>query len=162
MAAGDQLPGEGPEAKILKLNRLYLFISQVNQMIVRAADEATLFKEACRIAVNVGQFRMAWIGLIDEHTQKVVPVMQAGEGLDYLSKIKTISIADVPEGRGPTGTAIREGRYIVCNDIENDPQMAPWQEAALGRGYHSSIALPISKRGKVIGAFGLYATVKNF
>jgi PAS domain S-box-containing protein len=131
-------------------------------MIVRAADEATLFKEACRIAVSVGQFRMAWIGLIDEHTKKVVPVMQAGEGLDYLSKIKTISIADVPEGRGPTGTAIREGRYIVCNDIENDPQMAPWQEAALGHGYHSSIALPIFKRGKVIGAFGLYAPVKNF
>ena len=52
------------EEKIIKANRLYFFISQINQMIVRTRDEATLFKEACQIAVSEGKFRMAWIGMI--------------------------------------------------------------------------------------------------
>ncbi len=150
------------EEKIQKAKRLYYFISQVNQMIVRTTDEATLFKEACTIAVNLGQFRMAWIGMINEETKQVVPVMHAGEESNYLSEIKIISVADVPAGRGPTGKALREGRYIICNDIENDPSMLPWKEEALNRDYLSSMCLPIKKFGKVIGAFSLYADAKNF
>jgi PAS domain S-box-containing protein len=150
------------EQKIIKANRLYFFISQVNQMIVRTTDEATLFREACNIAVELGQFRMAWIGIIDETTKMVVPVTHAGEETGYLSQIKPVSVADVPAGKGPTGTALREDRYIVCNDIKTAPEMAPWREAALERGYHSSIALPIRKFGKVVGVFSVYASEKNF
>ncbi len=150
------------EQKIIKANRLYAFISQINQMIVRTTDEKTLFAEACHIAVNIGKFKMAWIGIIDEQTQKVVPLVYAGEERNYLTKIKIISVNDVPEGRGPTGTAIRQGKYTICNDIENDPQMAPWKEAALERGYLSSMAIPIRKLGKVIGTFSFYASEKNF
>ena len=150
------------EEKILKANRLYLFISQINQMIVRTTDETTLFKEACDIAVNLGKFKMAWIGLIDNDTKSVIPVMHAGEEKEYLSVIKTISADDIPSGRGPIGTAIREERYIVCNDIENDPKMRLWKEEALARGYHSLMALPIKKFGKTIGAFSFNAAEKNF
>ena len=150
------------EQKIIKANRLYAFISQINQMIVRTTDEKTLFAEACHIAVNIGKFKMAWIGIIDEQNQKVVPLVFAGEERKYLTKIKIISVNDVPEGRSPTGTAIRQGKYIICNDIENDPQMASWKEAALERGYLSSMAIPIRKFGKVIGAFSFYASEKNF
>jgi hypothetical protein len=75
-------------------------------MIVRTTDEA-LFKEACTIAVERGKFKMAWIGLIDEVNNEL-PAVVAGEDTAYLSKIKTISTKDIPEGRGPVGTAIRE------------------------------------------------------
>lgn len=150
------------ELKIFKANRLYFFISQVNQMIVRTTDETTLFKEACRIAVELGRFRMAWIGIVNEQTKVVQPVMFAGEESGYLSEIKKIIAADVPEGIGPTGKAVREGQYVICNDIATDPMMKLWRNAALERGYFSSMALPIKKFGKVIGAFSFYATEKNF
>ena len=150
------------EEKILKANRLYFFISQVNQMIVRTTNQETLFKEACRIAVELGKFSLAWIGLVDEATESVVPVVHAGEENKYLSEIKPISIKDIPEGHGPTGQAIRNGQYYICNDIEADPAMDPWKDAALSRGYRSSMSLPIIKSGKVVGAFSFYAPVKNF
>jgi PAS domain S-box-containing protein len=150
------------EEKTEKAKRLYYFISQVNQVIVRTTDETTLYKQACSIAVELGKFRMAWIGMIDEKTQKVIPVMHAGEESGYLSRIKIISVADVPAGRGPTGTALREGRYIICNDIENDASMLPWKKEAINRDYLSSMCLPIKKFGKVIGSFSLYANTKNF
>ncbi|MBP6180730.1 PAS domain S-box protein [Flavobacterium sp.] len=150
------------EQKIVKANRLYLFISQMNQMIVRTTDEQTLFREACNIAVNIGMFRMAWIGMVDEATKKVIPQMIAGDEKGYLSKIRSISVEDVPQGRGPAGTAIREEQYIVCNDIKNDTRMAPWRDEALERGYFSLIAIPIKKFGKAVGIFSFYAGEKNF
>jgi PAS domain S-box-containing protein len=150
------------EDQIFKLSRLYLFIGQINEMIIRATDEETLFKEACRIAVDYGNFKMAWIGKVDEKTKIVVPIVHAGEEKGYLSSIKIISVKDAPEGRGPTGTALREGRYIVCNDIENDLMMLPWKKAALDRGFLSSMSLPIIKFGKVVGAFTFYAAIKGF
>ncbi|MFV5700906.1 PAS domain S-box protein [Flavobacterium sp. XS2P12] len=150
------------EQKLIKANRLYLFISQINQMIVHTTDEEALFREACTIAVDIGKFRMAWIGTIDEDTKKLIPVMIAGEDSGYLSIIKKISVEDIPEGRGPGGTSMREGRSVICNDIENDSMMQPWIKEALERGYFSSMAVPIKKFGKVIGAFSFYADEKNF
>lgn len=150
------------EQKLNKVNRLYLFISQINQMIVRETEQQSLFREACTIAVEIGKFRMAWIGLLDENSNKIIPVMIAGEDNGYLSIIKTISKDDIPEGRGPAGKALREEKYVVCNDIENDLQMKPWKEDALSRNFNSLISLPIKKFGKTIGLFSLYASEKNF
>ncbi|MFV5695219.1 PAS domain S-box protein [Flavobacterium sp. LB3P122] len=150
------------EEKLIKANRLYLFISQINQIIVRTTDEETLFKEACTIAVELGRFKLAWIGMIDSETKKLIPRMIVGEDSRYLAKIKMISIEDVSQGKGPSGIAVREARHVVCNDIENDPMMMVWKEEALDRGYFSSIAVPIKKFGKVIGVFSFYASEKNF
>jgi PAS domain S-box-containing protein len=150
------------EQKIIKANRLYLFISEINQMIVRTTDEETLFKEACAIAVETGKFRMAWIGLHDENTAKVIPVMIAGEDNGYHSIIKTISSKDIPEGNGPAGTAIRGGEYVVFNDISECSLMSPWRDEALSRGYNAVMSSPIRKSGKVIGVFSFYASEKNF
>jgi PAS domain S-box-containing protein len=153
---------QAQEEKIFKLSRIYAVISQINQTIVRTREKDTILSEACRIAVEYGKFRMAWIGMIDEETKLVKPVAFSGVEEGYLSKIKGISVDDVPEGRGLTGTAIREGRHYVCGDIEKDPRMALWREEALKRGYRSSMALPIRQFDKVIGAFSLYASVPDF
>ncbi|MFV8376634.1 PAS domain S-box protein [Flavobacterium sp. LB1P71] len=150
------------EQKLIKANRLYLFISQINQMIVRTTDEETIFKEACTIAVELGKFKLAWIGLVDENTKKLIPRMMSGEDSGYLAKTKIISIEDVSHGKGPSAIAIREARHVVCNDIENDPIMVHWKEEALKRDYFSSIVVPIKKFGKVIGVFSFYAGEKNF
>lgn len=150
------------EEKLIKSNRLYAFTSAINQMIVKTTDETALYNEACRIAVDIGKFRMAWIGMIDEAKKNVLPLVHAGEDEGYFTKMAPISIADIPEGRGPTGTTLREGRFIVSNDIENDPQMAPWKETTAERGYLSCIAFPLRKFGKAVGAYSLYAPVKNF
>lgn len=150
------------EKKIIKASRLYLFISQMNQMIVRVTDQKSLFIEACTIAVELGKFKMAWIGMIDDDYKKVVPVMIAGEDQGYHSKIDFDLTDTTSKGNGPIGTTIKEGKYCVCNDIENDIKMLPWKKEAMSRGYLSLMTLPIKKFGKVIGAFAFYAEDKNF
>ena len=71
------------EQKIIKINKLYHFISQLNQMIVRASDENALFKEACHIAIRQHDFGMAWIGIINEKTKILEPVTCAGMDQHY-------------------------------------------------------------------------------
>ncbi len=144
------------EARILRLNRLYATLSQINQTIVHVRDRASLFEQICRVAVEHGQFRLAWIGLIDEATGQIVPTTFAGEEQGYLTNAR-VTFRDEPQGRGPTGTAIREGHSILSQDIATDPGMQPWRDAALQRGYRSSAAVPIRQNGQVIGALTVYA-----
>jgi nitrate/nitrite-specific signal transduction histidine kinase len=145
------------EEKLSRTNRVLAVISQINQTVVRTREQNILFAEVCRIAVEFGKFRMAWVGLIDEQNKMIKPVVWNGFEEGYLTKIKKFYAKDNPEGYGPTERAIRDGKYFYCNDIANDPLMAPWREEALQRGYRSSIALPISLQNTVIGAFTIYA-----
>lgn len=150
------------EERIEKLNRLYLVISNVNKAIVHLRDKEKLMQEICRIAIDYGKFRMAWIGLKDEESDFVRPVVANGVDDEYLSIFKQISVKDVPEGQGPTGTAIREGKLIIVNDIENDPRMSIWRADALARNFRSVISLPVKQFGQTLGALTLYSSVIHF
>jgi PAS domain S-box-containing protein len=150
------------EERLIKTNRLYLFVSRINQAIVQARDERSLLTDTCRIAVEVGGFRMAWIGLLDKQRSSLLPVTFAGEGATYLSDISIIPMEGPPESMGPGGRALRAGSYFLCNDIDADPEMEPWREAARAHHYQSSIGLPLKRSGDVAGLFSLYADKKNF
>ncbi len=143
--------------KLVYANRLYAFISEVNHAIIHCNSEQALFMEVCRIANEIGKFRMAWVGLADELTDLVVPVACAGEGCSYIKNLEVSADKNVPEGNGPIGIAIRENRIVYSNDISSDANMAPWRENALSHGFNSTVALPLNKGGYVLGVVTLYS-----
>lgn len=149
------------EEGLRELNRLWAVLTRINEMIVRVRDRDRLFRDTCRIAVDEGGFVMAWIGLLNEETRQVEPVAVWGQGQDYLTAIR-ISADDVPEGRGPTGRAIRLNQHQVCDDIEQDGSMLPWVTEARKRGYRSSASFPLQARGHAIGAIVLYSDRPRF
>jgi len=150
------------ELRLEKANRLYAVVSQVNQAIVHSKTQQKLFEEICRVAIDFGKFRMAWIGLLNSETQKIEPVAVAGEENGYLSAMYQISLDKNIGGSGPVGTSIRNNKYFVCNDIANDPEMKLWKESALPRGYYSVIGLPLCLFGKPIAALAIYSTQVNY
>lgn len=150
------------EEKVRRLNRLYSVLSKINQAIVRISEPEELYEQACRIAVEYGLFRMAWIGIVDPDTLFVNPVARWGYEEGYLNKIKISIRADIPEGRGPTGSALREGRYFINNDTEHNPAMLAWRDEALKRGYKSSASFPLIIGERTIGALSLYASEPFF
>ena len=54
------------EQNLLQLNQLYSVLSETNQAIVHTSHQDSLFQEVCRVAVQHGCFKMAWIGLVDQ------------------------------------------------------------------------------------------------
>ncbi len=149
------------EGRLKVLNQIHAALSQTNQAIVRIRDREVLSQEVCRIAVEHGLMRMAWVGLVDPATGLVRPAAHHGFEAGYLDQLR-ISVSDNPEGRGPTGSALRQARHFVCNDVESDPRMLPWREAALERGYRSSAAFPMLVQGQVVGVLTVYAAELNF
>lgn len=155
----DEFPHTSTEKELLQLNRLYATLSQINHAIVRIQKKDPLLQEICEIAINYGEFRMAWIGLIDDSNQFIRSAAAAGKEQDYLSDIQ-IPLTDSVLGSGPTGEAVNEGHCVFCQDIATDPRMKPWREEALQRGFRASAAIPIRQNNKVIGAFMVYSSEK--
>ena len=149
------------EARIRRLNRTLSVLSDVNQAIVRIHSLLALFETACQIAVEKGGFRMAWVGLYDAETRTVKPVASAGVVGDYLDKIN-ITLDDEARARGPVATAVRTNQPVVFTDIEHNPAMSPWREAALALGYRTISAFPLTVGGEVRGVFTLYSSEVDF
>ncbi|MEI6510383.1 MAG: PAS domain-containing protein, partial [bacterium] len=145
------------EAALRRANRALQTIVEYTQLLARASDEATLLVGACRLLVEQGGYRMTWVGFAEQDEEKtVLPVAQFGFEAGYLDTVN-ITWADKERGRGPTGTAIRTGQPVLTRNIPGDPDYEPWREAAIRRGYASSIALPLQSGGRCFGAFNLYA-----
>lgn len=149
------------EEEIRKANRIYAVLSNINQTIVRVTDRQTLYNEACRIAVDDGKFHMTWIGMVDELTNKFVPVAAAGLAKEYI-KLINIDLNDPVLGDGPIGRCIKSGLHYLANDIDNNPEMIPMFVNVSQLDYKSSAAFPITVFGKTIGAFLIYSDEKHF
>ncbi|MEN6343051.1 MAG: PAS domain S-box protein [Methanospirillum sp.] len=147
--------------KIRSLNRLYSVLSATNRAMIRIRSKDEFFSEICRILVETGGFRMAWIGLANPELKAIRPAASAGHVDGYLDLLD-ISTEDVPRGRGPMGTAYREGRYTCSNNIATDPSMEPWREQALGRGYLAIAAFPFALETRNAGLIALYAPKTGF
>ncbi|MGZ9014459.1 MAG: EAL domain-containing protein, partial [Burkholderiales bacterium] len=146
------------EAKILRLNRLYRTLSQTSALSVRAADRQSLFEGMCRIAKKYGGFVMPWVGLLGNGR---VHLAAHDEGPDF--EMPTLSTnPGLPEGRGVMGTALREGRIVICNDALNDPVNALWRERHIRYDIRSLAALPLMAGGEVIGVFMLKASIPDY
>ncbi len=145
------------EARLQTVNRALQLLSACNQALVKATNEAALLAEICRLIVEVGGYRLAWVGLAEQDENKTVrPVGQAGYEAGYLESIR-ITWTEEEHGQGPTGTAIRTRRPVVARELLTDPHYTPWRAEALKRGYASSIALPLCREEHVLGALNIYA-----
>ena len=146
------------EEELRKVNSALMVLSECNQAVIRATEESDLLHEICRIAVELGGYRLAWVGFAEQDEARTVrPVAQVGYEEGYLDTVN-VTWADTERGRGPTGAAIRTGEPAIAQNILTEPKFAPWREAAIKRGYASSIALPLIANGQTLGALNIYAT----
>ncbi|MFW5717906.1 MAG: PAS domain S-box protein [Spirochaetota bacterium] len=144
------------ERRIRRLNRMYSVRSDINQAIVRQNDVQELFHEACRIAVDNGEFVFAWIGVPRDGASRIEPTAWYGTDAGYLATLN-IDLRDPDLSQGPTGSAYLSGQRIVVDSIASDPRMSGWRELALARGYRSMAAFPIVAEGDVHAVLTLYA-----
>jgi PAS domain S-box-containing protein len=146
------------EAKLNKTNRLYSFVSQMKQSIIRIKDEQVLLEKVCEISHNFGKFKMTWVGLFDEKQKSISLLNQCGmkeEDIALFSK-------NIIQTNGPQAHILNTGNYYVCNNIAEDFKFDYWKTFAAAKGIRSLIMLPIKKSGKIIGTFNLYSDKIHF
>jgi diguanylate cyclase (GGDEF)-like protein len=149
------------ERTIIRLNRVYAVLGGINTLIVRVRDRDELFRDACRVAVDAGGFRMAMIAIVDRGTLMLALSASAGKDETLLNAIKSIlsSAADAPKTMGVR--AIREKRAVVSNDSQNDPQVI-FNTKYADSGVFSMAVLPLMVANEAVGVLALYAGEIDF
>jgi diguanylate cyclase (GGDEF)-like protein/PAS domain S-box-containing protein len=136
------------EFRIKRLNRVYAVLSQINALIVRVQSREELFTEACRIAVEAGSFRMAWIGVIDSQTLEGKVVAWHGGEEGYIDKIRLTARDGTADSDRPACRALRQMQPVVCNRVATDPSVGPLRDDLLVTEHKSVGCFPLSVAGR--------------
>ncbi len=141
------------------LNRVHAMTSSVNALIVHAGNREDLFQQACRIAVGVGGFQVAMIGVV------------APGGLDYVAfdgtkddAVRDVRAVMASRGAVPSPLAARAMRdkvACVSNASQLDPEVVA-RELHVRHGVHSMAILPLLSDGASVGVMVLYAAENDF
>jgi len=146
------------EVRLRKLNRVYAVLSEINQAIVRIREPRALFDQVCRIAIEIGGFRMAWIDLVDESSRQVQVVAHAGGTEAYMEQAG-ITLRGEPAAYCPIQNALCDGQRVVCNTIE---LVAPCQVIAFRLGVRSTAAFPLLVFGRIRGTMNFHSDESDF
>lgn len=146
------------EQNLNRSNRALKAISNCNSVLIHAGDEAELLDKMCRVIIDEGGYRLAWVGVVEDGEAKTVrPIAHAGINDGYLEWI-SVSYADNEFGHGPVGRAVRHGKPEVVHDILDDPHFLPWRAAAVERGYRSVLSLPLNDEAhEVFAVLSIYS-----
>jgi len=145
------------EVEADRARRALQMLSDCNEALIREDDERRLLTAICRMAVEIGQVRMAWVGYASEEAgHLIVPQAHAGFDEGYLAQLHLSWSEDSATADRPCARTIREGRATVVPDLAADAAFRPWLEAAQARGYRGMIALPLKEQGKAFGLLAFY------
>lgn len=149
------------QAEIIRLQRLYAALSQINQSIVWSTSRAELFERVCRVLTEYGGIRLAWIGWNDPATSRLTPVAIAGAAADYLENL-VVYTDERPEGQGPVGRTFRLQRAYVSNDLLTDPALRLRHEELRRKNLRSAVYLPVRDGDQPGGVMVVYADETDF
>ena len=142
------------EAKIVQLSRVHSMLSGINSLIVRVSDRNELFREACRLAVDEGRFRVAWCALLDSATGQVHPVASKGD-LPEIHELLSPTISDCPADDNIVTAALRSRRAEICNNLEADAFGLRGREKLIEQGFRGLGVFPLLAEEHSIGCLVL-------
>jgi diguanylate cyclase (GGDEF)-like protein len=152
------------EQKVASLNRVYAVLSGINGAIVRVHERLELFKEACRIAVELGHFRLAWIGTVEADGTRLRPLAWQieGEAHDDCDQQFAAAQRDPLDAQmGWIGQALRERSVAVCKDMAaQSGEFFP--PDLVTRGCRSQAVFPLRVSGGTAAVLVLCATEPDF
>lgn len=147
---------EQAEAEVRHLNRALRARAAVNHALLQAADETALLREICRVAVEEGGYRLAWVGYIESEEDEVLalrPVAHAGMDDGFLALPRRWK-----DSRNGLALAdhLEAGQPFVIQDVVHKPDY-PFRRDAQLRGYGSVVVLPLRVEGRLAGSFHILA-----
>jgi diguanylate cyclase (GGDEF)-like protein len=139
------------------LNRALRTLSAGNRTLLRERNEQELLNAMCKVAVEQGGYRAAYVCYARHDEAKSIDVKAtAGADRGFLTSVN-MTWEDNERGRGSVGRCLRSGERVILRSILRDRAAAPWHAAAREHGFHSIISLPLRVQGALIGTFTLAA-----
>jgi diguanylate cyclase (GGDEF)-like protein/PAS domain S-box-containing protein len=137
------------EARVHALGRLYDFLSQVNQTIVWSTEESALFERICRVAVDHGGYRFAWLMRADAHGKLSLHACAGAVSLDVAL------LASAAGQPGLTRRVMASDALVRVAALDGDE---PWMAVARAAGCNGYVGLPIRLNERVVAVLGMLAS----
>lgn len=146
------------EEALRHTNRALRVVSRGNQALVHARSEEELLRDMCRVIVEVGGYRMAWVGFVgDGSGTNITPAAFHGHdhgSLELLGK--------EPANGGRLGLAmeraLRENQMAICSFSDEGSQCCPWRDLAEQCGYRSCAAFPLKQGARTFGVLNIHSS----
>ena len=146
------------ELRVRRMNRMISLTSGVNALIVRVSSRGELFESLCRLAVQQGEFALAWVADVG---QPVTPlacsareVVESGE-IDLVDALR--AAADSENVLWPR--LQREQQPLILSADDADSPLL----ADLRRRHCQSMAMvPFRVQGELVAALILYAREADY
>ncbi|MGO9415589.1 MAG: PAS domain S-box protein, partial [Syntrophobacteraceae bacterium] len=143
-------------ARICHLNDVLRAIRDAGRLINREKYPIELLKAVCDSLVETRGYVMVWIGKPEADSKRVLPVANAGGDMDFLQHAP-ITWDDSPTGQGPAGTAMRERRAVVFNDLATDSRFALRKDPVMTAGGASIASFPLIHAESLFGVLTVKA-----
>ncbi|WP_232428943.1 putative bifunctional diguanylate cyclase/phosphodiesterase [Aromatoleum toluclasticum] len=110
----------------------------------------------CRVIVNEGGYRLAYVAYAQHDEQKSLPIMAYAiqrdipEERDFFDHLQ-LTWADVELGQHAPAIAVRSGEPCIGRSLLTDPGLAPWREVAIRLEYSSLSAFPLHIEDDTMG-----------
>jgi putative nucleotidyltransferase with HDIG domain/PAS domain S-box-containing protein len=131
------------ELTLRRLNRALKTLSSGNETLIRANSEAELLERMCRVAVEVGGYRLAWIAYL-EPDGSIQPMAWAGDEGDF--RRLSGQGGDTSGAHDLVAKAVSSGSVQVGHDCGDRPDC------------RASLVLPLPDGRGLLGALVIYSS----
>ncbi len=147
------------ERELARVGRAQRLLGECNEILVRATSEAELLHAVCRVAVDIGGYRLGWVGMARDDPGKSIDIVaHAGHGEHFLETLHLSWSADHPGGQGPAGQCVRSGRTAILHDVRKATGFAHVLDRMQAHGLRAAICLPLCDTQRTFGLLYLYAS----
>ena len=146
---------------LLRMKHALKSYSEFTKAMIKAEDETALMEDVCRICIEVGGHRMAWVAVAENDSQKsLTPVAHWGEKGCFFDNFHA-SWSETECGKGPIGTSIRTSEPVIFQDLMTNPRFETCREAAGKCGFNSCISLPLRDDNQIFAALVIFNAQPN-
>jgi PAS domain S-box-containing protein len=122
----------------------------------RPLDDILVF--ACEQMTAIFGVSLLWVGRKEDDGS--VRLIAAGDRAEKCSRGVELRWDDSPAGQGPTGAAIRTGKFQMA--AIHDHNLQPWRDRLARYGAATGAAFPLKTGGLILGALAVYTGGEKF
>ena len=149
-------------SKAKQAQRALHMLSRCNHLLVHAVSEGQLLEQVCRVAVDIGGYRLAWAGSVASGASAPAPLTVAAQAWVADSDAASFGqlVADATASSAledsPAALALRRGEAVIIEDLGSDARFGKYLEGALVRGLRGAVLLPVAGGNRTIALLALH------
>jgi len=153
------------EVRLAQLQRQYRVLSACNHTLIHSDSENDLVVDLCRALVDIGGYRLAWVGYSGKHAcAELEPTVGVTRGTGLLDPSE-LGWAFALGDQTPAVRAVCERATQIVREIAEERWSAAWCTQAGQRGLAAALAVPLLTGDHCLGVLEVYtdrsATFEN-